>query len=100
MGLYPNICVHKEKRNVMTTEGKHALIHKSSVNCNNRDITFRSPFFVFGEKVCYFQLLFMFKAFKYYISSVLQFIQNYYTPQVYCDLQDILRKMGKIHLFQ
>ena len=42
----------------------------------------------------------MFKAFKYYISSVLQFIQNYYTPQVYCDLQDILRKMGKIHLFQ
>lgn len=51
MGLYPNICIHKEKRNVTTTEGKHALIHKSSVSCSNRDITFPSPFFVFGEKI-------------------------------------------------
>ena len=51
MGLYPNICMHKEKRKVLTTEGKSALIHKSSVNCMNREISFDSPFFVFGEKV-------------------------------------------------
>ena len=52
MGLYPNICMHKDKRKVLTTEGKAALIHKASVNCMGRDvITFDSPFFVFGEKV-------------------------------------------------
>lgn len=51
MGLYPNICMHKEKRKVLTTEGKSALIHKSSVNCANQDLTFDSPFFVFGEKI-------------------------------------------------
>ena len=50
-GLYPNICIHKEKRKVLTTEGKAALIHKSSVNCSNREQTFPSPLFVFGEKV-------------------------------------------------
>jgi ATP-dependent RNA helicase A len=50
-GLYPNICIHKEKRKVLTTEGKAALIHKSSVNCTNREQTFPSPLFVFGEKV-------------------------------------------------
>lgn len=50
MGLYPNICMHKEKRKVLT-EGKAALIHKSSVNCSNREIFFKSPFFVFGEKI-------------------------------------------------
>lgn len=36
---------------MLTTEGKAALIHKSSVNCSNREQTFPSPFFVFGEKV-------------------------------------------------
>jgi len=36
---------------VLTTEGKAALIHKSSVNCSNREQTFPSPFFVFGEKI-------------------------------------------------
>ena len=51
IGLYPNFCMHKEKRKVFTTEGKAALIHKSSVNCTNREVTFHSPFFVFGEKV-------------------------------------------------
>ena len=51
LGLYPNVCVHREKRKVLTTEGKAALIHKSSVNCSNREQTFPSPFFVFGEKV-------------------------------------------------
>ncbi|XP_057317532.1 ATP-dependent RNA helicase A protein-like [Hydractinia symbiolongicarpus] len=51
MGLYPNICIHKDKRKVLTTEGSAALIHKSSVNCTNREITFTSPFFVFGEKI-------------------------------------------------
>jgi len=51
IGLYPNFCMHKEKRKVFTTEGKAALIHKSSVNCTNREVTFHSPFFVFGEKI-------------------------------------------------
>ena len=52
LGMYPNVCVHREKRKVLTTEGKAALIHKSSVNCSNREQTFPTPFFVFGEKVC------------------------------------------------
>lgn len=51
MGLYPNVCYHKEKRKVLTTEGKAALVHKSSVNCSNMPVKFPSPFFVFGEKV-------------------------------------------------
>ena len=51
MGLYPNVCFHKEKRKVLTYDCKLALVHKSSVNCDNRDVTFPSPFFVFGEKV-------------------------------------------------
>ena len=41
----------QEKRKVLTTEAKNALIHKSSVN-NSRDaIQFPVPFFVFGEKI-------------------------------------------------
>jgi ATP-dependent RNA helicase A len=51
MGLYPNVAFHKEKRKVLTMESKAALVHKSSVNCNNRQCHFQSPFFVFGEKV-------------------------------------------------
>ncbi|XP_054273843.1 ATP-dependent RNA helicase A-like isoform X1 [Macrosteles quadrilineatus] len=51
MGLYPNVCFHKEKRKVLTMESKAALIHKQSVNCSNLPQTFPSPFFVFGEKV-------------------------------------------------
>nr|XP_022341971.1 LOW QUALITY PROTEIN: ATP-dependent RNA helicase A-like [Crassostrea virginica] len=51
MGLYPNVCYHKEKRKVLTTESRAALVHKSSVNCTNKDIKFPSPFFVFGEKI-------------------------------------------------
>ncbi|XP_011310388.1 dosage compensation regulator [Fopius arisanus] len=51
MGLYPNVCYHKEKRKVLTTESKAALIHKTSVNCSNYDQTFPYPFFVFGEKI-------------------------------------------------
>lgn len=51
MGLYPNVCYHKEKRKVLTTESKAALVHKSSVNCSNQAVHFQSPFFVFGEKV-------------------------------------------------
>ena len=50
-GLYPNICFHKEKRKVLTTESKAALIHKTSVNCSNLKVTFAYPFFVFGEKI-------------------------------------------------
>ncbi|KAK3576029.1 hypothetical protein CHS0354_005181, partial [Potamilus streckersoni] len=51
MGLYPNVCYHKEKRKVLTTESRAALVHKSSVNCSNREIKFPSPFFIFGEKI-------------------------------------------------
>jgi len=51
MGLYPNVCLHKEKRRVLTTEAKAALVHKSSVNCSRDPISFPSPFFVFGEKI-------------------------------------------------
>ncbi|XP_053619357.1 dosage compensation regulator isoform X2 [Plodia interpunctella] len=51
MGLYPNVCLHQGKRKVLTTEGKPALIHKTSVNCSNQEQKFPSPFFVFGEKV-------------------------------------------------
>ncbi|KAK3730001.1 hypothetical protein QZH41_000955 [Actinostola sp. cb2023] len=51
LGLYPNVCMHREKRKVITTEGKAALVHKSSVNCTNREYIFPSPFFVFGEKI-------------------------------------------------
>nr|XP_040564677.1 dosage compensation regulator-like isoform X2 [Lepeophtheirus salmonis] len=51
MGLYPNICMHKEKRKVLTTEARTALVHKSSVNCSKEAIEFPLPFFVFGEKI-------------------------------------------------
>lgn len=51
LGLYPNICVHKEKRKVLTTESKAALLHKTSVNCSNLAVSFQYPFFVFGEKI-------------------------------------------------
>ncbi|XP_053661803.1 dosage compensation regulator [Anopheles marshallii] len=51
VGLYPNVCFHKEKRRVLTTESKAALIHKTSVNCSNTPTTFPYPFFVFGEKI-------------------------------------------------
>ncbi|XP_050306805.1 dosage compensation regulator isoform X2 [Anthonomus grandis grandis] len=50
-GLYPNVCWHKEKRKVLTTESKAALIHKTSVNCSNYEQNFPYPFFVFGEKI-------------------------------------------------
>ncbi|KAK8730417.1 hypothetical protein OTU49_007995 [Cherax quadricarinatus] len=36
---------------VLTTESKAALIHKSSVNCSNQELIFPSPYFVFGEKI-------------------------------------------------
>uniref|UniRef100_A0A8C3TKT9 RNA helicase n=1 Tax=Catharus ustulatus TaxID=91951 RepID=A0A8C3TKT9_CATUS len=51
--VYPNVCYHKEKRKILTTEGHNALIHKSSVNCpfSSQDIKYPSPFFVFGEKI-------------------------------------------------
>ncbi|KAK6979986.1 ATP-dependent RNA helicase A-like isoform X1 [Biomphalaria glabrata] len=51
LGLYPNVCYHKEKRKVLTQEFKPALVHKSSVNCSNFTIEFPSPFFIFGEKI-------------------------------------------------
>lgn len=51
VGLYPNVCFHKEKRKVLTTESKAALIHKTSVTCSNLAVTYPYPFFVFGEKI-------------------------------------------------
>ncbi|XP_058491844.1 ATP-dependent RNA helicase A [Solea solea] len=52
-GFYPNVCFHKEKRKILTTEGRNALVHKSSVNCpfSSHDVSYPSPFFVFGEKI-------------------------------------------------
>ncbi|KAK9538315.1 hypothetical protein VZT92_003498 [Zoarces viviparus] len=52
-GSYPNVCFHKEKRKILTTEGRNALIHKSSVNCpfSSHDMSYPSPFFVFSEKI-------------------------------------------------
>ena len=57
MGLFPNVCYHKDKRKVFTTDNKMALVHKSSVNCSNKAIHFSSPFFVFGEKVSELSIL-------------------------------------------
>ncbi|XP_020278260.1 dosage compensation regulator isoform X2 [Pseudomyrmex gracilis] len=51
MGLYPNVCYHMDKRKVLTTESKAALIHKISVNCNIFEQKFPFPFFVFNEKL-------------------------------------------------
>ncbi|CAH0390358.1 unnamed protein product [Bemisia tabaci] len=51
VGLYPNVCFHKEKRKVLTTESKDALMHKTSVNFSKQDIKFPSPFFIFEEKI-------------------------------------------------
>ena len=51
MGLYPNVCMHKEKRKVLTTEARAALIHKGSVNCSRDVINFPVPYFVFNEKI-------------------------------------------------
>ncbi|XP_033127174.1 ATP-dependent RNA helicase A-like isoform X2 [Anneissia japonica] len=51
MALYPNVCYHKEKRRLLTTENKSALIHKSSVNFSKMDQSFPIPFFIFGEKI-------------------------------------------------
>ncbi|CAB3258411.1 unnamed protein product [Arctia plantaginis] len=50
-GLYPNVCLHQGKRKVLTTEGKPALFHKTSVNSSNQEQRFPSPLFVFGEKL-------------------------------------------------
>ena len=50
-GLYPNVCMHKEKRKVLTTEARAALIHKSSVNCSREALLYPIPFFVFNEKI-------------------------------------------------
>ncbi|XP_052862238.1 dosage compensation regulator [Anopheles cruzii] len=55
VGLYPNVCVHRERRRVLTTESKSAIIHKTSVNCggnmSSKSSSFPYPFFVFGEKI-------------------------------------------------
>jgi hypothetical protein len=47
------VCFHTDKRKVMTSDGKQALIHKYSVNCGRPGEIqkFISPFFVFGEKI-------------------------------------------------
>ncbi len=49
--LYPNVCFHTDKRKLITSDGKQALINKNSVNCGRESVTFASPFFVFGEKI-------------------------------------------------
>ncbi|RMZ98165.1 ATP-dependent RNA helicase A [Brachionus plicatilis] len=49
--LYPNVCFHVDKRKLITPDAKFALIHKNSVNCFREVPVFRSPFFIFGEKI-------------------------------------------------
>ncbi|XP_075242824.1 ATP-dependent RNA helicase A protein-like isoform X2 [Convolutriloba macropyga] len=49
--LYPNVCVHKEKRKLLTFDMKPALVHKSSVNNSKDAKMFPSQLFVFGEKL-------------------------------------------------
>ncbi|GAB6022002.1 hypothetical protein CHUAL_006154 [Chamberlinius hualienensis] len=51
MGLYPNVCFHKEKRKVLTLGCKTALVHKMSVLCSKFHIDFSLPILVFGEKI-------------------------------------------------
>ena len=51
MGLYPNVCMHKDKRKVLTTEARAALIHKASVNNTREAVVYPVPFFVFNEKI-------------------------------------------------
>lgn len=51
VGLHPNVCVHKEKRHVLTSDKKIALIHKSSVNIIYKHPSFPSPYLIFEEKV-------------------------------------------------
>lgn len=50
-GFYPNIAYHLEKRKILTTESKVALVHKTSVICSRFETNFQFPFFVYGEKV-------------------------------------------------
>lgn len=50
-GLYPNICIHHEKRKMWVSETQQALMHKSSVNCTNGNYIFPSPYFAYGEKI-------------------------------------------------
>lgn len=49
--LYPNVCFHIDKRKLLTSDGKQALINANSVNCGREIVSFPSPFFVFGEKI-------------------------------------------------
>lgn len=49
--LYPNVCYHTDRRKLITSDGKQALINKNSVNCGREITKFPSPFFVFGEKI-------------------------------------------------
>ncbi len=51
-GLYPNVSYHLEKRRLVTSDSKTALIHKLSVNNIHKDPFFSSPYFIFDEKVC------------------------------------------------
>lgn len=71
---------------VFTTEGKAALIHKTSVNCNNAMTgAFESPFFVFAEKVFFStqnkKLIFTIQQLE------VQNLKNYYFKQHYKPLQ-------------
>lgn len=59
IGLYPNVCYHKEKRHLLIMDGREALIHKFSINIVNKDPQFPSPYFIFGEKVHSYYLLLM-----------------------------------------
>lgn len=55
--FYPNVCLHKETRRILTNEEKIGLVHKSSVlyahlqaNHLTRSTSLQSPVFVYTEK--------------------------------------------------
>jgi len=55
--FYPNTCLHKETRRILTNEDEIVLIHKSSVlysyiqaNHLNKSTSLKSPLFVYTEK--------------------------------------------------
>src|SRR5690606_19836006 len=55
--FYPNVCMHKETRRILTNEERIGLIHKTSVFYSyvvnqkvSKSTKLRSPVFVYSEK--------------------------------------------------
>lgn len=74
-----------------TTEGKAALIHKTSVNCNTISSTFQSPFFVFTEKVILILIIIfsMNRNFNCYYLLVNIYLSNHTKEHIICIQFDV-----------